>query len=178
MADRETSKMTEWLDIHLDTLSSEERIRLIEEICDSLTPRELLTVRDVAERSRHSKLEDARAALLEEMRGKASELGLSLNDVFPPRRPRKSKPPFVIQGDCGTNVLLKSARKASTTITATLASCRTSRSHPYKLLNLLSISNLGYIVLKNNKNRINGFQRGAECASCQEVCALYWARRW
>jgi hypothetical protein len=41
---------------------------------------------------------------------------------------------------------------------------RTSRSHPYKLLNLLSISNLGYTGLKNNRNRINGFQRGAECA--------------
>jgi hypothetical protein len=72
MADRETSKMTEWLDIHLDTLSSEERIHLIEEICDSLTPRELLNVRDIAERKRHSKLEAARAALLEEMRGKAA----------------------------------------------------------------------------------------------------------
>ena len=75
MAERGTEEMTEWLDIKLDTLSSEERIRLIEEICDSLTPRELLTVRDIAERKRHSKLEDARAALMEEMKGKFSELG-------------------------------------------------------------------------------------------------------
>jgi hypothetical protein len=29
---------------------------------------------------------------------------------------------------------------------------------------LLSISYIGYIGLKNNQNRINGFQRGAECA--------------
>jgi len=36
-------------------------------------------------------VQDAKAALLEEMRGKASELGLSLNDVFPTRRQRKNK---------------------------------------------------------------------------------------
>jgi hypothetical protein len=32
MAEQDTGKMTEWLDIKLDTLSSEELIRLIEEI--------------------------------------------------------------------------------------------------------------------------------------------------
>ena len=45
MAERDTEKMTEWLDIKLDTLSSEERIRLIEEIFATLTPQELLTIR-------------------------------------------------------------------------------------------------------------------------------------
>jgi integrase/recombinase XerC len=38
MTERGSEKMTEWLDIKLDTLSSEERIHLIKEICDSLTP--------------------------------------------------------------------------------------------------------------------------------------------
>jgi DNA-binding protein H-NS len=84
--------MTEWLDIHVDTLSSEERINLIKEICDSLTPQELHTIRDLPEQMRQRKLADAKAALLEEMKGKASELGLTLNDVFPTRRQRKSKP--------------------------------------------------------------------------------------
>jgi DNA-binding protein H-NS len=92
MVERGTEKMTEWLDIKLDTLSSEERIRLIEEIFESLTAQELLTIRDLAEKNRKSKLEDAKAALLEEMKGKASELGLSLNDVFPTQRQRKNKP--------------------------------------------------------------------------------------
>jgi DNA-binding protein H-NS len=92
MADRGTEKMTEWLDIKLDTLSSEERIQLIEEICETLTPQELRTIRDVVEQMRQRKLEDAKAALLEEVKGKASELGLSLNDVFPTQRQRKSKP--------------------------------------------------------------------------------------
>jgi DNA-binding protein H-NS len=90
MAERGTESMTEWLDIKLDTLSSEERIHLIKEICDSLTPQELHTIRDLPEQMRQRKLADAKAALLEEMKGKASELGLTLNEVFPTRRPRKT----------------------------------------------------------------------------------------
>ena len=76
--------------VKLDTLSSEERIQLIEEICETLTPQELRTIRDVVEQMRQRKLEDAKAALLEEVKGKASELGLSLNDVFPTRRQKKT----------------------------------------------------------------------------------------
>jgi hypothetical protein len=41
---------------------------------------------------------------------------------------------------------------------------RTSRSHSHKLLNLFDILSIGYTGLKNNQNRINRFQRGAECA--------------
>jgi DNA-binding protein H-NS len=92
MAERDTEKMTEWIDIKVDTLSSEERIRLIEEIFDTLTAQELRTIRDLAEQKRQSKLEDAKAALLAEMQGKVSELGLSLTDILPARRPRKNKP--------------------------------------------------------------------------------------
>ena len=91
MAERGNEKMTEWLDIKLETLSSEDRIRLIEEIFATLTPQELLTIRDLAEKTRQSKLEDAKAAVLEEMKGKLSALGLSLNDVVPSKRSRKSK---------------------------------------------------------------------------------------
>jgi DNA-binding protein H-NS len=92
MAERGTEKMTEWLDIHVDTLSSEERIRLIEEIFATLTAKELLTIRDLAEKQRQNMLKEAKAAVLEEMKGKLSALGLSLNDVVPVRRTtRKSK---------------------------------------------------------------------------------------
>jgi DNA-binding protein H-NS len=91
MAERGTEKITEWLDIHLDTLSSEERVRLIEEIFATLTPQELLTIRDLAEKQRQSKLSEAKAAVLEEMKGKLSALGLTLNDVVTTRRTRKSK---------------------------------------------------------------------------------------
>ena len=91
MAERDTERMTEWLDIKLDTLSSEERIRLIEEVFDTLDPLELLRVRDLAEKHRQTKIADAKAAVLEEMKGRLSALGLSLNDLIPARRPRKNK---------------------------------------------------------------------------------------
>ena len=42
MAERGNEKMTEWLDIKLDTLSSEERINLIKEIFATLTPQNFL----------------------------------------------------------------------------------------------------------------------------------------
>jgi DNA-binding protein H-NS len=90
MAERGNESMTEWLDIKLDALSSEERIHLIEEIFATLPPQELRTIRDLAEKTRLNKLENAKAALLEEVGGKASELGLSLNDVFPTKRVRKN----------------------------------------------------------------------------------------
>jgi DNA-binding protein H-NS len=91
MAERSSEKITEWLDIKLDTLSSEERLRLIEEVFESLTAQELLTIRDLAEKLRQNKLEDAKAALLAEMQGKVSELGLNLQDILPSRKARKNK---------------------------------------------------------------------------------------
>jgi DNA-binding protein H-NS len=97
MAGRDTEKMTEWLDIKLDALSSEERIRLIEEIFATLTPQELLTIRDLAEKQRENKVVEAKAAVLEEMKGKLSALGLTLNDVIPSQRSRKSKSPVSVK---------------------------------------------------------------------------------
>jgi DNA-binding protein H-NS len=91
MAERGNATMTEWLDIKLDTLSAEERLDLIEEILDALTPQELHTVRDVVEQKRKMKLEDAKAAVLEEMSEKLSVIGLTLKDVFPSRLVRKGK---------------------------------------------------------------------------------------
>jgi DNA-binding protein H-NS len=92
MAERGNETMTEWLDIKLDNLSPEERLNLIEEIAETLSPQELLTLRDQIERRRLRKLEEAKSAVLEEMKGRLSALGLTLNDVVPARRPRKSKP--------------------------------------------------------------------------------------
>jgi DNA-binding protein H-NS len=91
MAERGNGTILEWLDIKLDTLSSDDRIKLIEEIFNTLTPQELSRVRDTAEQKRKSTLEDAKAAVLEEMQGKLNELGLTLKDVFPQQKARKSK---------------------------------------------------------------------------------------
>jgi DNA-binding protein H-NS len=92
MAERGNESMTEWLDIKVDTLSSEERLKLIEEVAETLSPQELLTLRDQIERRRQGKLEEAKSAVIEEMKGKLSALGLSLNDVMPTKRTtRKTK---------------------------------------------------------------------------------------
>jgi DNA-binding protein H-NS len=91
MAERGNETMTEWLDIKLDTLTAEERIKLMEEILDTLTPQELSIIRDEAEQKRKMKLEDAKSAVLEEMSDKLSALGLTLKDVLATRRPRKNK---------------------------------------------------------------------------------------
>ena len=91
MAERGNETMTEWLDIKLESLSSEERLKLIEEIAENLSPQYLLSLRDQIERRRQRKLEEAKTAVLEEMKGKLSELGLTLNDVVPSRRSRKTK---------------------------------------------------------------------------------------
>ena len=64
----------------------------VEEIFATLTPQELLTIRDLAEKQRQSKLKAAKAAVLEEMKGKLSALGLTLNDVVPSNCSQKSKP--------------------------------------------------------------------------------------
>src|SRR5262245_45709431 len=93
MAERGNESMTEWLDIKLDNLSPEDRLKLIEEVAEALSPQELLTLRDQIEGRRLRKLDEAKSAVIEEMKGKLSALGLSLNDVVPSRRTtRKSKP--------------------------------------------------------------------------------------
>ena len=91
MSERGDEKLTEWLDIQLNTLSSDERLLLIEEIFETLTVQELRAIRDLAEKKRLAKLEEAKAAVVEETRGKLSERGLTLNDIVPSRRGRKSK---------------------------------------------------------------------------------------
>jgi DNA-binding protein H-NS len=90
MAEHRNEQMTEWLDIKLDALSADERMRLVEEVFDSLTAQELMSMRQIAEEKRRGKLEEAKNLVLDEMRGKFEELGLSLDDVFPSGR-RKSK---------------------------------------------------------------------------------------
>jgi DNA-binding protein H-NS len=77
------------VEMPVETQSPRERINFIEEHLETLTAQELLTVRKLAEQMRKKKLKEAKAALLGEMRGKLSEQGLTLSDVFPTRRGRK-----------------------------------------------------------------------------------------
>jgi DNA-binding protein H-NS len=83
MAESASERITEWLEIKLDTLTSEERIRLVEEIFDTLAPQELRILRDSAEARQLEKLEHEKNQVLTEVRSKLNELGLTFNDVFP-----------------------------------------------------------------------------------------------
>jgi DNA-binding protein H-NS len=70
-------------------LSVEEKRALIAEIFDTLPARELRMIRDAAEEKRREKLDEAKNEVLEEMRGRFEELGVSLEEVFPTRRSRR-----------------------------------------------------------------------------------------
>ena len=63
----------------------------INEYLDTLSPPELIKVRDLAEKKRQAKLKAAKAKFLEEMKGRLNEHGLTLKDVFPERGGRKGK---------------------------------------------------------------------------------------
>jgi hypothetical protein len=74
--------------LDLDALTEHDLLQLLEEILNRLPVRDLVTVRIAAEAKRHEKLEEAKQAVVEEMRGKLEELDLTLEDVLqrPSRR--------------------------------------------------------------------------------------------
>jgi hypothetical protein len=67
MADRNESMLGR-LNIDLDQLSSDERMRLCEEILNSLTAQELMSMRHIVEDKRKDKLDEARELIIEKMR--------------------------------------------------------------------------------------------------------------
>ena len=70
-------------EIDLEGMSTEELMGLIEDALALLPAKELKDVRDIAEDKRSDKLEDTKRNLIEEMRARAGELGLSLEELFP-----------------------------------------------------------------------------------------------
>jgi DNA-binding protein H-NS len=98
MAERGNEKIIDWLEIDLGKLSGQERIGLIFEIMDTLTAQELRSIRDEADKKRQGKLKDARVSFVLEMRQKAEQLDLTLEEVLEfeggnkkrPRRKRES----------------------------------------------------------------------------------------
>ena len=97
----EPQSICEWLDIDLDRLSGEDKIHLISEVCDTLTVPELMAIRNIVSEKRQEKLEDAKTALIAEMRTKIEVLGLTYEDVMEagPRRARSKLPPRYISPD-------------------------------------------------------------------------------
>jgi DNA-binding protein H-NS len=82
MAEKQADKISEWLEIKLDTLTIEERLRLVEEVFDTLAPQTLRILRDSAEAKQQEKLEYEKNQVLTEVRNKLNELGLTFDDVF------------------------------------------------------------------------------------------------
>jgi hypothetical protein len=74
--------------LDLDTLSQDDLLQLLEEILNRLPVRDLVTARMAAEAKRREKLEEAKQAVVAEMRQKLEDLDLTLADVLqrPSRR--------------------------------------------------------------------------------------------
>ena len=97
----EPKMICERLNIDLDRLSGEDKINLVTEVCDMLTVPELMTIRNIVGEKRQQKLEDAKTALIAEMRAKVEALGLTYEDVMGdgPRQTRSKLPPRYISPD-------------------------------------------------------------------------------
>ena len=83
MVKRARTSQDETLDLYGEQVSTEDPLRVIEEMFDTLTVAELRAVRVLAEKKRKAKLEDAKDTVLREVEGRVKALGLRLKDVFP-----------------------------------------------------------------------------------------------
>jgi DNA-binding protein H-NS len=96
MAERRNESIVEWLGINSANLSGEERTNLVMEILDSLDAWELQRVKDAAEEKRIGKLEEAKNAVLEQMREELQKAGISAEEIQVTfgrrRRPRAPLP--------------------------------------------------------------------------------------
>ena len=97
----EPKTICEWLDIDLDRLTGEDKVNLMSEVSDTLTVPELIAIRDIISEKRQQKLEDAKTAVIAEMRAKIEALGLSYEEVMGEgsRRTRSKLPPRYISPD-------------------------------------------------------------------------------
>ena len=83
MAKRACTSQDEMLDLYSEQVSTEDHLRVIEEMFSTLSVAQLRTVRKLAETKRKEKLEEAKEAVLRQMKGQCEALGLTLKDVFP-----------------------------------------------------------------------------------------------
>src|SRR5687768_274197 len=87
----EAESICDWLDIDLAKLTSDDKVNLIKEIYDTLPVQDLIRVRNLAEYKREERLEDAKQQVLDEMKSKFEQLGLSYDEVMGVRRGRRRK---------------------------------------------------------------------------------------
>jgi DNA-binding protein H-NS len=91
VSERQSDKVTEWLEIDLGKLSNTDRMSLITEVMDTLSAQDLRVIRDRADKKRQAKLKDARAEAIAEMRQKFSQLELSFEEVLAGESNKQSK---------------------------------------------------------------------------------------
>jgi DNA-binding protein H-NS len=91
VSERQSEKVTEWLEIDLTKLASADRVALMREIMDTLNTQELRVILDEADKKRQVNLKDERAAAIAEMREKFSQLELSFEEVLAAEGNKKTK---------------------------------------------------------------------------------------
>ena len=86
----EPESICEWLEIELDKLSDDDKLKLIGEICDDLTAQQLRLVRELAEQKRLEKRDAAIETVMSEMREKLAQLDVDVDEVMRRGRRRSS----------------------------------------------------------------------------------------
>jgi DNA-binding protein H-NS len=87
----------EWLDIELDNLSEEDKLNLIDEICDTLTIRHLICVQELAGIKRVKKFEGAKQQAIKELEKekeleeKFKQIGLPYDEGMGVHQGRRSR---------------------------------------------------------------------------------------
>ena len=81
MAEKSES-FVEYFGIEIGTMSEEDKVNLIVELCDTLSAARLRQVRELAEQKRLEKLEDAKQLVIAEMRARFTELDLDFDEVM------------------------------------------------------------------------------------------------
>ena len=80
------------LNIYNEDVSSEESLRVIENLLDALSVAQLRRVRVLVGKKQKEKLEDAKDTVLREVEGRVKALGLSMKDVFPSHKSSMKAP--------------------------------------------------------------------------------------
>jgi DNA-binding protein H-NS len=75
----------------LGELSGDDLMGLLEMAVDRLSVPDLVRLMEMTEAKRQEKLAEAKQAVVDEMRGRLTELGLSLEDVLPGRTRRRGR---------------------------------------------------------------------------------------
>jgi DNA-binding protein H-NS len=97
MANEQNQSIIEWLEIHLENLSVDDRKRLILEIAQTLSGSHIREMRDTLDKMQQTKFEDTKTRLLENIRVMVEEEGLSVEDLFPPGRGKRAGTPAKIK---------------------------------------------------------------------------------